>query len=440
MTVATPRADLPSASDRRRPFDEELIIKEARRRRRRRWLVAGLVLVVVVATALTVAAQVGGQGRTGTSPRSDDKTRRSAPPAKGAKAGSIPFSRGAAPTPIYFLNSQEGWIAIGCGDFCYQYRPAIMRTTNGGGTWRVMTGPDIGSVSFSGPTWMALGGRTEVRFLGARRGFYTQVGELWTTDDGGSTWSLVNTSGPVVSFATFGNSAWAVVSHCPRFPLSCSQVQLYRWSMTSPEWVRSPRTFSTGGGDPTDAALTAAGSSLFLSVPGHQYRIDLGGRITPVSTACWAIAGPPTGGQLVGICPVDTGGGASKVKFAVSIDAGTKWTPTVEGPPSLSENNWSGAATTNGRGTIWYVVGGGTLWRTSTYQQDWTPVYATREGSDEELYPVVFAGPVVGFMGESGNESVQLLKTSDTGLVWTSISGALPKGSSVEPPSSRIAG
>lgn len=392
----------------------------------------------MVATALTVAAEVvGGQGKTGTSASSDDGTRKSAPLAKRVTAGSIPFSRGAAPTPIYFLNSQDGWIAIGCGSFCYQYRPAIMRTTNGGRSWRVITGPDIGSVSFSGPTWMALGGQTEVRFLDARRGFYTQVGELWTTDDSGSTWSLVNTSGPIVSFATLGNSAWALVSHCPRFPLSCSQAVLYRWSMTTPEWVRSPRTFSTGGGDPTDAALTAAGSSLFLSVPGHQYRIDPSGRITSISTACWAIQGPPIGGQLVGICPVDTGGDASKVQFAVSTNRGTTWIPTVEGPPSLSEYNWSGVATTNGRGTIWYVVGGGTLWRTSTHQREWAPVYATLAGSDEELYPVVFASPVVGFMGESGSESVQLLKTSDTGLVWASITGALPKGSSLEPPSGR---
>jgi hypothetical protein len=440
MTVATPRADLHSAPERRRPYDQELIIKEARRRRRRRWLVAGLVLVVIAVAALVVGEIVGAQGKTGTSPRSNDRTKRSAPLTKEANAGSIAFSRGAAPTPIYFLNSQEGWIAIGCGNFCYQYRPAILRTTNGGRTWRVITGPDIGSVSFSGPTWMALGGRTEVRFLDARRGFYTQAGELWTTDDGGATWSLVNTPGPVVSFATLGNSASALVSHCPLFPLSCSQVEWYRWSMTTPEWVRSPRSFSTGGGDPTDAALTAAGSSLFLSVPGHQYQIDSSGQITPVSTACWVIQGPPTGGQLVGICPVDTGGIASKVKFAVSTDRGTTWTPTVEGPPTLSQYNWSGAVTTNGRGTIWYVVGGGALWRGSTYQRKWAPIYSTRAGSDEELYPVVFASPLVGFMGESGNESVQLLKTSDAGLIWASITAALPKGSSVEPPSGRLVG
>ena len=438
MTVETPsRTDVPAAPDRRRPFDEELIIKEARRRRRRRWLVAGLLVAVMVATALTVAAEaVGGQGKTRTSARSDNKTRRSVPPANGVNAGSIPFSRGASPTPIYFLNSQEGWIAIGCGGYCYQYRPAIVRTSDGGRTWRVITGPDIGSVSFSGTTWMALGGRTEVRFLDARRGFYTQVGELWTTGDGGSTWSLANTSGPVVSLATLGNRAWALVSHCPRFPLSCSQVDLYRWSMVTPEWVRSRRTFSTGGGDPTDAALTAAGSSLFVSVPGHQYRIDPSGRITSVSTACWAIQGPPSPGQLVGICPLRSGGDASKVKFGVSTDHGTTWTPAVGGPPSLSEYNWSGATATNGRGTIGYVVGGATLWRTSTYQKEWSPVYATKAGSDEELYPVVFASPVVGFMGESGNESVQLLKTSDSGLTWAPVTG-LPVGSRLEPASSR---
>ena len=444
MTVVIPpRADVPSVPDRRQPFDEELIIKEARQRRKRRWLVTGLLLAVMVATAVTVATEVvGGLGKTATRAHSDSGTRRSAPLAKGVNEGSIPFSRGAAPTPIYFLNSQDGWIAIGCGSFCYQYRPAIIRTTNGGRTWRVMKGPDIGSVSFSGPTWMALGARTEVRFIDARRGFYTQVGELWTTDDGGSVWSLVDISGPVVSFATGGNSAWALVSYCPRFPLSCSQVSLYHWSTTNPEWVRSPRTFSTDGGDPTDAALTAAGSSLFLSVPGHQYRIDLSGGITSISTACWAIQGPPSSGQfeLVGICPVGGGGDASTFTFAVSRDQGETWTPAVGGPPSQSQYNWSGAATTNGKGVIWYVVGGGTLWRTSTSQKVWIPVYTTQAGSDEELYPVVFASSGVGFMGESGNESVQLLKTTDAGLTWASISAALPTGSSVEPSSNREVG
>ena len=96
----------------------------------------------MVATALIVAVEVvGGQGKTGTPSRSDDRTRRSAPLSKGVNAGSIAFSRGAAPTPIYFLNSEEGWIGIGCGSFCYQYRPAIVATTNGGRTWRVTDGP-----------------------------------------------------------------------------------------------------------------------------------------------------------------------------------------------------------------------------------------------------------------------------------------------------------
>ncbi len=401
MTVATPRrTDPPSASDHHRPFDEGLIIKEARQRRRRRWLVAGLLLAAIVAIALTVAAEaIGGPRTSAKPPRSDDGTSRSTPPVEGVNTGSNQFSHGAAPTPIYFLNSQQGWVAIGCGSFCYQYRPAIVRTSDGGRTWRVITGPDIGSVSFGAATWMALGGRVEVRFLGSRRGFYTQVGELWTTDDGGSTWSLANVGGPVVSFATLGNSAWVLVNHCPDFPLSCSQVDLYRWSVTSPEWVRSSRIFSTGPGDPTEAALTAAGGSLFLSVSGHQYEIASSGRITSVSTVCWAIQGPPTGGQLVGICPVGNGGDASKVKFAVSRDHGKTWTPIVAGPSSHGPYNWSGAATTNGRGTIWYVVGGGTLWRTSTIQKQWVPVYATQAGSDEELWPIVFANPDRRFHG-----------------------------------------
>ena len=439
MTLMTPPGtDLPEAPVHRRLFDEELIIKEARRRQKRRWLVMGLVVAMTAAIASTAAVVVlGGHGKTGTSPRSDGGTKKRAPPFNGVIPASVAFSHGTSPTPIYFLNADQGWIAVGCGSFCYQYRPAILRTSDGGRTWRVAVGPDIGSVPFSGPTWMALGGQTEVRFLDARRGFYTQVGELWTTGDGGSTWHLMDTGGPVISLATLGNSALALVSHCPRFPLSCSQVELYRWSTTSPTWARLSTTFSTGRGDPTDASLTVAANSVFVSVPGHQYRIDLSGRIASVSTACWAIQGPPTPGQLVGICLVNGGGDASKVAFAVSRDHGETWTPTIGAPPSHGTYNWSGVATTNGRGVIWYVVGGGTLWRTSTHQKQWAQVYATQSGSDEELYPVVFASSGVGFMGETGNEAVQLLKTTDTGLNWASITGTIPKGSSLEPPSNR---
>lgn len=435
--VMPPPTDVPSGPDSGRPFDEELIIKEARGRQRRRWLVAGVVLVLMTVTGLLIAAEAfGGQGKTGKSPSTDDGTSRSVPPVKGADVGSTPVGLGAGTPSIYFLNSQQGWIATGCGSLCYQSRPAIVQTSNGGRTWRVIVGPDIGSVPFSGPTWMELGGKTEVGFIDARRGFYAQVGELWTTDDGGSTWSLVKTGGPVVSFTTLGNSAWALVSHCPRFPLSCSQLDLYRWSALSQEWVRLSRSFSSGGADPTDVNMTVAGLALFMSVPGHQYRIAASGRVTSVSTACRAMQELPTPGQLVGICDVDGGGDASKVKFAISTNQGKTWTPTVAGPPSQSDYNWSGEATANGKGIIWYVVGGSTLWRTSTNKKEWTPVHATQAGSEEELFPVVFASPSVGFMGESGNESVRLLKTSDGGLTWVPVSG-LPVGSRLEPPSGR---
>jgi hypothetical protein len=412
MTILE-RAPAPEGVDDR---TAELLFREARQRRRRRWGV-GIVVALLAAAGTPIAIlTIGGQPRPG--PTTSPSKAPGVPLVNDARGSANPIGLGSDPTPIYFLNSRQGWIAIACNAYCYQYRPAIIHTSNGGRTWRVIPGPDIGSVSFSAPTWMTLGGTTEVRFVDPQHGFYLQVGELWTTTNGGSTWRYAKVGGPVVSMATMGTSAWALVSHCPRFPLSCSEIDLYHWSTTSPEWVRSGPTLSVGRYQPTAAALTVAGGSLFMSLPGHQYRVAPNGSMTAVSTACWAIQGPPGPGQLVGVCALSGGGDASTVRFGISTDRGRTWTPTVGAPPPRNTYNYAGSATTNGNGTLWFVVGGGVLFRSSTTTSNWREVYVTQPGSEEELYPIVFASPTAGFIGETGNESASLLKTSDAGSTW----------------------
>lgn len=60
-----------------------------------------------------------------------------------------------------------------------------------------------------------------------------------------------------------------------------------------------------------------------------------------------------------------------------------------------------GGVTTNGDGVIWFVVGGDTLWRTTTAGAPWRLVYRTLAGTTDNLYPVLFASRSDGFMAES---------------------------------------
>lgn len=293
-----------------------------------------------------------------------------------------------------------------------------MTTDNSGRSWRQLASPNIGSVSSSGAIWFYLGGKVEVRFLDRQRGWYLQAGQLWTTGDGGSTWSLTKTTGLVTDLTTAGDTAWILVTHCPSpVKLSCSNLQLSRWMLTDQTWRPVIRTFSSGPASPTDIALTPAGSSVYISARGGEYRVVASGAVTSVSNSCRPIRGL-TAGQLVGICNV--GDDASLVKFALSADHGRHWTPTVGGPPHLPGRlDWSGATLTNGTGTIWYVVGGATLWRTTTSGKAWLPVYQTPAGSTDELYPLLFASQTTGYMAESGSTGARLLKTTDGGLNWT---------------------
>jgi photosystem II stability/assembly factor-like uncharacterized protein len=325
-------------------------------------------------------------------------------------------------TSIYFASSERGWIATGCSAFCLASRPALVTTDDGGRIWRQLATPNIGSVPSSGVIWFYLGGKIEVRFLNRQRGWYLQAGQLWTTGDGGSTWSLARTTGLVTDLTTAGDSAWILVTHCPSpVQLSCSNLQLSRWTLTDQAWMPVTKTFSSGRASPTDITLTPAGTSVYISARGGGYRVATSGVVTSVNAACSPIRGL-TGDQLVGICHVGDAGDASVVTFAVSADHGRHWTSTVGGPPhSPGRVEWSGAALTNGTGTIWYVVGGATLWRTTTSRKAWARVYQTPAGSTDELYPLLFASQSTGYMAESGSTGTRLLKTTDGGLTWNPV-------------------
>ncbi len=87
--------------------------------------------------------------------------------------------------PVFFLNDNQGW--VGGGEISPNVEGWIHRTTNGGKTWtsRILDGPwPIRSILFlNANVGWAAGGN-----------FYTGVGGIYFSTDGGKTWSVDTTT------------------------------------------------------------------------------------------------------------------------------------------------------------------------------------------------------------------------------------------------------
>jgi len=397
----------------------QALIEEARRRHRRRRIWTAIVVAVVVVVGLVVAWVAGGfGGRTarGLPSPPGEAGAPSAPPANAPVSTGTPVAIGQGPTDIHFLDRNHGWIASGCNSFCYESNPHIIRTTNGGRTWSDVPPPNMAGTYLSEPVWHQYGGVVKVRFTSATRGWYLQAGELWSTGDGGTSWSQAHLGGVVTTLASSGNQMWALVDSCGAFP--CASFHLFYRSDPDTGWQRSTRTLSSGSGQRSGSWLGAFDHTAYIAVPGHTYSTTTTGPLRDVEASCNPV-GSLAPGSLVGLC--FGGDVASANRFAISADDGHRWNPLVDGPPSAG---WSGAITTNGRGVLFYITGGAELWRWDTTNRNWTEVLRTTPGSTDEMYPIYFTDADTGFVGESGSSGVHLLETHDAGMTWAQVTPA----------------
>ena len=411
--VVEPRA--PSSS----PVpDAQALIEEARRRHRKRRLWTTAAILTVVALGLLITAAVGGfNGRVSTRPSAPlgDAAAPSAAPGGSLSSPSPSGVVGPGPTSIDFLDAEHGWIATGCSLSCTTANPIIVRTDDGGSTWHTMRVPTMTARIISYSVWYQYGGVVEVRFITPKVGWYLQAGELWTTSNGGATWRLVHL-GVVKAFTTSGDSAWALVDDCPDSTSLTGCGRLHVWYRTSEagSWRQIPRALSTGSGPAAGALLVADHGGAVVFTPGGLFSATTHGALVEVDPTCEPM-GTLSPGRLLGLCGMGGGGDASVVSFAVSTDAGRRWTHIASGPPS---HGWSGPITTNDAGVLFYVTGGTTLWRLDTASTTWTPVLQTTANTTDEIYPVYFADPNHGFAFEGGSSGMHLFVTDDAGLTW----------------------
>jgi hypothetical protein len=117
------------------------------------------------------------------------------------------------PTSVTFIGPDTGWV-IGPGGTsgsCANANPTIcmsvVRTQDGGQSWRGIPAPDTNDV-------------TGIRFLNQQYG-WAYGPQLWSTQDGGQHWNLVNTgTQQVIDLETAGSQAYALFATCAQGPSS----------------------------------------------------------------------------------------------------------------------------------------------------------------------------------------------------------------------------
>jgi hypothetical protein len=299
------------------PGTFELIRKRARRRKAGR-----LAATVTSAAAVAVLATVGvpallslhlGQSatgtpvangradssatsRTGTTPSAGASTATSSANAKpspsgisestssaGSPAGG-PVPSNFQPTSITFVSSTVGWAIgqAGTSGQCANANPtictSIVRTMNDGQTWQGLPAPSTNQV-------------TGIRFLDGING-WAYGPDLWSTHNGGSTWTPVSTGGQqVIDLETAGQEAFAVFANCSSATGSaardCTSYTLKTTGSETDDWTDvGPATSNLPDSAGAAPAIVLSGSTGWLLAPdGTIYSGPLNGAWTKLGDA-----------------------------------------------------------------------------------------------------------------------------------------------------------
>jgi hypothetical protein len=316
------------------PGTFELITRRARRRKLRK-LAVTLVSAAAVAAAVAVAVPVGlnlhlspppTKGANvavgSTAPRSHtpdgsaspDKTASPSPsathPAIAPSGQAHPVPPNFQPTSVTFVSSHTAWVIgqAGTPGTCANKDPyvctSVARTDDAGQTWQGGPAPDTGGPS--GAT-----GVSGIRFLNDTYGWAFGP-ELWATDDGGDSWTQVNTGGTrVTDLEASGGRAYALFATCstpsgvssPAFAEDCTHYTLMTATAGSNHWVAVGGATSglTNGGGSTSAVIDLTGSKGYLLAPdGTLYSGPIGGTWSRTGTSMCQPGFPPQANGLPG--------------------------------------------------------------------------------------------------------------------------------------------
>ena len=459
------------------PGTFELISRRARRRKLRK-LAVTVVSAAAVAAAVAIAVPVGlnlhlsspsarganvadGGGSTGQGTQSPNGSgspvKSSSPSASATHSATAPSGQAHPvpanfqPTSVTFVSSQTAWV-IGqagtpgtCANKDAFICTSVARTDNAGQSWQGGPAPDAG-----GPNGAT--GVSAIRFLNDTYGWAFGP-ELWATDDGGDTWTQVNTDGTrVTDLEASGGRAYALFATCstpsgissPGFAADCTHYTLMTASAGSANWVAVGGATSglTNGGGSTSAVIELTGSNGYLLAPdGTLYSGPIGGTWSRVGTSMCQPGSPPQpnglpGGALLALVNSDQLALACDAISATSPPAvytsdsgGATWT-------QLPAAAWSGVASA-GFGTMTSLAAApnGTLALATTTGiyylphdgQRWEPSNATGTGAPKGGF--TYVGMTTNEQGVAVPADTSLHEiwmTTDGGATWAPAASITP--------------
>jgi photosystem II stability/assembly factor-like uncharacterized protein len=352
------------------PGTFERVSRQARRRRTRRAALAAAGAVAIVAVAAVVIPQVAipalGTGRqvsaAGVSHRAAASPAHPAPlasrPAPAPTLTGTPGPAGAAAPPplsVTFVGVATGWVmgqAIPAGQCDRPAAPdcvVLQRTDTAGAAWRTVSAPPT-----HGPAGAT--GVSQTRFLTPSDGWAFGP-QLWSTHDGGQTWTRIPTGGlRVTALETRGQRVFAVWARCTGtgadFASHCTGFTVYSSPAGSDSWAPVSATVTAGPGPAGSAAsLLLTGTAAYLLAPAGNLLAGplTGASLQPVQQAtgtpgalttprCAAGPAQPDGqpsrallaagaspGALSLLCAGPSAGGQQSKTVYASSDGGQTW-------------------------------------------------------------------------------------------------------------------
>jgi hypothetical protein len=350
------------------PGTFELIKRRARRRKYRRLAVAAGAAAAVVAAVVTVpqvvnlpvlnpttATRAGDNGTSQAAPASRPASASPAIQPASAAPRTAPVPANFQPSSATFIGVSTGWVigqAGTPGQCATQYCTSVARTDDAGKTWTGVPAPLAGAPD--GGT-----GVSGIRFLNGSDGWAFGP-ELFSTHDGGRTWTRVATRGlRVTDLETVGARAFGLFASCtgPSLAGHCTSYTLYSSPASADDWTpvgAATTGLTAGGGAAGAAALVLTGSRGYLLGPdGRLYGGPVDGsapwqqvKTVPCPAGTAQASGQPAGAllaaadatDLVVVCASATGPGPAQAKTTyTSADGGIAWQNAGAGPdPGLA--------------------------------------------------------------------------------------------------------
>jgi hypothetical protein len=323
---------------------------------------------------------------------------------------------GFKPASVTFVSTTQGFV-LGVQTCAAGSCTTLASTVDGGATWSYV-GAVTAAITGSNPPV------SKVRFATKNDGWAFGP-QLWSTHNGGRTWTAQPTPGPVSDVEASGGVAYALEASCGTPP--CIQGdRLLQTPVSTDGWtaISGPKLADGAGslaphGNTVWVVVNGGGTSTFDMViaGGSWHRLANPCAAAGADLALVGVA-PVTTSDLFELCAGDPGAGSETKVVLFSSDGGAHATATSAAPPRGGLASGIAAASTavvavpaaSGASYVYRSADGGHTWATPLNQGDGGVGYFDVGFTTATQGVAVYGNPA------QGNSS--LLMTHDAGATW----------------------